>query len=147
MNCYRGKKNVFVIIARFVSRKKKKEIEMSKSNAVSISWNKFSKQIRKISRLFLPDIYVVYEIFGRYLRRTSVDRRKDLKTMQIIFCLRHLKVWPGYFFPDISSIEFVRYFCTWEYKLIQVHSFFFFFLLNRTRCFTSIKIIENTFIL
>lgn len=116
---------------------------MSKS-AVSRSWNKFSKQIRKISRLFLFDIYVVYEIFGRYLRRASVDRRKDLKTMQIIFRLRHLKVRPGYFFPDISSIEFVRYFCTWEYKLIQVHSFFFFF--NHIGYFTSIGIIENTFI-
>lgn len=114
---WKKKKNVFAI------KKKKKVNEIGRG---SISRNKFSKQIRKISRLFLPDIYVVYEIFSRYLRRASVDRRKDLKTMQIIFRLRHLKVRPGYFFPDISSIEFVRYFCTWECKNWS-KSFFFFF--------------------
>lgn len=117
------KKNVFAI------KKKKKVNEIGRG---SISRNKFSKQIRKISRLFLPDIYVVYEIFSRYLRRASVDRRKDLKTMQIIFRLRHLKVRPGYFFPDISSIEFVRYFSVLESVKTDPNLFFFFFLLNHT---------------
>lgn len=115
---WKKKKNVFAI------KKKKKVNEIGRG---SISRNKFSKQIRKISRLFLPDIYVVYEIFSRYLRRASVDRRKDLKTMQIIFRLRHLKVRPGYFFPDISSIEFVRYFSVLESVKTDPNLFFFFF--------------------
>lgn len=60
------------------------------------------------------------------MRRASVDRRKDLKTMQIIFRLRHLKVRPGYFFPDISSIEFVRYFSVLESVKTDPNLFFFF---------------------